>query len=535
MMAPIVQPINKAQPNVQDPAVLGLLQQQGFANQSADWWASYFNGVQQQNLQLGNISQPASLPYPYDNLQTAALGALAQNVKQSMGQWMQGVGSQVKTGLQQLSMPANPAIQLSLNNTQPETFVLPAVEAVPTTPPLSTAPLPTVLANPETDYTLTPQLALSTNQSSETGTPPRQAMDLGMPPSLQQSAFMPQNTTVQLSSGYMNMGVSSPASPSSTASLLASAFPPPTLNSGLTAVQTMVNNNSTYSAMPNYTANNLIQPVTTSNNTIQQLMNQNLALSQEGSALSLYLQQVQQVLNTQRPMQDPVFAAPAMNQPKPTIVSATPTPSAVSSNTEKPSTKNTSVAAMPTESTTNTPRAEKYEALLKTLKPELSGKQQASLTKFEQIFAKNKGKYEAVAKRLGVPDNLVEMSAKAIWAIHCREGSADFTTYLHNGQKLGKPTTLVPAGISFDNWEDAAVDAIKRELPKVGGKVPQSLPDWLSFSEAYNGLGYENKGVPSPYVLAGTTAYQKGKYVADGKYDANHVDQQLGVAVLLTS
>ena len=52
MMAPIVQPINKAQPNVQDPAVLGLLQQQGFVNQSADWWASYFNGVQQQNLQL---------------------------------------------------------------------------------------------------------------------------------------------------------------------------------------------------------------------------------------------------------------------------------------------------------------------------------------------------------------------------------------------------------------------------------------------------------------------------------------------------
>jgi len=524
MMAPIVQPINKAQPNVQDPAVLGLLQQQGFANQSADWWANYFNGVQQQNLQLGDISQPASLPYPYDNLQTAALGALAQNVKQSMGQWVQGVGSQVKTGLQQLSTPVNPSIQLSLNNIQPETV------APPTMPTLSTAPLPTVLANPKTDYTLTSQLALSTNQSSEMGTPPRQAIDLGMPPSLQQSAFMPQNPTVQLSSGYMNMGVSSPASPTSTASLLASAFPPPTLNSGLSTPLQPAPINNTYPAMQTYTAGNYLPPLTTSNNTtMQQLMNQNLALSQEGTALSQYLQQVQQVLNTQRPMQGPVFAAPIMNQPKPIIVSATPPASAISDNNTGAS------ASMPMESVSKTARAKKYEALLKTLKPELSGTQQASLTEFEQVFQKNKGKYEAVAKRLGVPDNLVEMSAKAIWAIHCREGSADFTTYLHNGEKLGKPTTLVPAGILFDKWEDAAVHAINGELHKVGGKVPQSLPDWLAFAEAYNGLGYEDKGVPSPYVLAGTNAYQKGKYVADGKYDPDHVDQQLGVAVLITS
>ena len=343
MMAPIVQPINKAQPNVQDPAVLGLLQQQGFVNQSADWWASYFNGVQQQNLQLGDIAQPASLPYPYDNLQTAALGALAQNVKQSMGQWMQGVGSQVKTGLQQLSTPVNPATQLSLNNTQPETVVPPVVEAVPTTPPLSTTPLPTVLANPETDYTLTSQLALSTNQSSVTGTPPRQAMDLGIPPSLQQSAFMPQNPTVQLSSGYMNMGVSSPASPTSTASLLASAFPPPTLNSGLSTPLQPAPINNTYPAMQTYTAGNYLPPLTASNNTtIQQLMNQNLALSQEGTALSQYLQQAQQLLSTPRPMQGPIFAAPIVNQPQTTLVSATPTLSAISSAPSKSAEANVS-------------------------------------------------------------------------------------------------------------------------------------------------------------------------------------------------
>jgi lysozyme family protein len=187
------------------------------------------------------------------------------------------------------------------------------------------------------------------------------------------------------------------------------------------------------------------------------------------------------------------------------------------------------------QSTSNDKRSKKYEQILQSLQLKLSDKQSASLKNFKQIFEQNKSKYEAVAKRLGVPQELVPLAAKAIWAIHCREGSADFSTYLHNGEKLGKRTTLVPAGVLFDNWEDAAVDAIKRELPKINGNIPKSVPEWLAFAELFNGTGYENKGKPSPYVLAGTTAYQKGKYVADGKYDPNHVDQQLGVAALITA
>jgi lysozyme family protein len=224
-----------------------------------------------------------------------------------------------------------------------------------------------------------------------------------------------------------------------------------------------------------------------------------------------------------------------MNQPTPTVISSTPTPSAASAEENTPTKSNSTKKALPTKATSTAPRAKKYENLLPTLKTQLSDKQQASLKKFETIFEQNKLKYEAVAKRLGTSEALMPMVAKAIWAIHCREGSADFSTYLHNGEKLGKPTTLKPVGVSFNNWEDAAVDAIKLKLSRVGGKVPQSVPDWLSFSEIFNGLGYENKGVPSPYVLAGTSAYKKGKFVADGKYDAEHVDQQLGVAVLLTS
>jgi hypothetical protein len=51
----------------------------------------------------------------------------------------------------------------------------------------------------------------------------------------------------------------------------------------------------------------------------------------------------------------------------------------------------------------------------------------------------------------------------------------------------------------------------------------------------YNGLGYASKGVPSPYLWAGTNQYSSGKYVADGKHDPNHVDQQLGCVAMLLS
>ncbi len=55
----------------------------------------------------------------------------------------------------------------------------------------------------------------------------------------------------------------------------------------------------------------------------------------------------------------------------------------------------------------------------------------------------------------------------------------------------------------------------------------------MTILERYNGLGYYHKGLPSPYVWSGTDQYVKGKYVADGVFDPNAVDSQLGCAGLL--
>lgn len=145
-------------------------------------------------------------------------------------------------------------------------------------------------------------------------------------------------------------------------------------------------------------------------------------------------------------------------------------------------------------------------------------------------IAANRKRYEAVSRAAGVPWDVIGV-------IHYRESSNDFAGVLHNGQKIigtGKKTTLVPKGRGpFTSWEEAAYDALMLCAPHAGKNKDWSIEGTLDLLERYNGLGYRKKGLPSPYLWAGTDQYEKGKYVADGKYDPNHVDKQLGVAALL--
>lgn len=162
--------------------------------------------------------------------------------------------------------------------------------------------------------------------------------------------------------------------------------------------------------------------------------------------------------------------------------------------------------------------------------------QNAKFTRSTKINAQsakieaNRPRYEVVSKATGVPWDVISV-------IHYRESSLNFAGVLHNGQKIigtGKKTTLVPKGRGpFSTWEQAAIDALANCHPHLAKNKDWSLANTLELLERYNGLGYRNKGLPSPYLWAGTDQYQKGKYVADGKYDPNHVDQQLGVAALL--
>ena len=59
--------------------------------------------------------------------------------------------------------------------------------------------------------------------------------------------------------------------------------------------------------------------------------------------------------------------------------------------------------------------------------------------------------------------------------------------------------------------------------------VTGALDRW----ERYNGLGYRKFNINSPYLWSYTNQYSKGKFVADGKFDANAVSAQCGAAAML--
>ena len=157
----------------------------------------------------------------------------------------------------------------------------------------------------------------------------------------------------------------------------------------------------------------------------------------------------------------------------------------------------------------------------------LTPQQSKDLGKIKTIFDQNKSKYMAVEAATGVP-------AELVCAIHWRESGCNFNTYLHNGDPLGSPTKHVPVGKFFTDWTSAAIDAIKSKSYYKQVKA-DDIKTQYEYAEQYNGLGYRNKGVISPYVWSGTNKYSSGKYVADSKYDPNYKDKQIGVAAILNS
>lgn len=102
------------------------------------------------------------------------------------------------------------------------------------------------------------------------------------------------------------------------------------------------------------------------------------------------------------------------------------------------------------------------------------------------------------------------------------------------GDPWNTKSTHVPKGRGpFASFEAAAVDALTNCAPYAARNTDWSVGGLLTMLEQYNGLGYFNRGIPSPYIWSGTDQYTKGKYVADGKFDPNVVDKQLGCAGLI--
>lgn len=144
-----------------------------------------------------------------------------------------------------------------------------------------------------------------------------------------------------------------------------------------------------------------------------------------------------------------------------------------------------------------------------------------------KVILTNQLIYTQVAEATGVPWLVVA-------CIHYRESHQNFRCHLHNGDPLTNRTIHVPSGRPFHGdppftWIESATDALQgREHPFEWG-----IGDVLEFCERYNGLGYRERQIASPYVWGGTDRYTSGLFIADGTLDMTRKDPRPGVAALL--
>ena len=148
-----------------------------------------------------------------------------------------------------------------------------------------------------------------------------------------------------------------------------------------------------------------------------------------------------------------------------------------------------------------------------------------------------KARYQKISEATGVPWFIIAV-------IHERESSQRWDRQLAQGDPLGQVSTHVPKGRGpfFNHPSDpplqdafyrAALDALIDCAPYAAKWKDWSPGGAMTLLEQYNGLGYAERGLPSPYIWSGTDQYRSGKYVADHVFDPKVVDSQLGCAGLI--
>lgn len=146
------------------------------------------------------------------------------------------------------------------------------------------------------------------------------------------------------------------------------------------------------------------------------------------------------------------------------------------------------------------------------------------------MMRQSQARYVAAGDRAGVPWYFIA-------AIHGLEASFNFRAHFHNGDfPLKYRTRHVPEGrprvwLPPSDWESSTVDALR--LMGFAGTGDWSLPHLLYRLEAFNGFGYRRMGRATPYLWSFSTHYERGKFVADGRFNPRARSQQCGAAVML--
>jgi lysozyme family protein len=141
--------------------------------------------------------------------------------------------------------------------------------------------------------------------------------------------------------------------------------------------------------------------------------------------------------------------------------------------------------------------------------------QAKSFTSVAKRLVAGKSRYQGLEAATGVPWFVISV-------IHEREASQRWDRSIAQGDPWNRVSVHTPRGRGpFRSFEDAAVDALVNCAPFAAKWTDFSAGGTLTLLEHYNGLGYYKRGLPSPYIWAGTNQYSRGKYTSDGKFDPN--------------
>jgi len=134
-----------------------------------------------------------------------------------------------------------------------------------------------------------------------------------------------------------------------------------------------------------------------------------------------------------------------------------------------------------------------------------------------------KSRYEPVSAKNGVPIIFIATSFQ-------REASSDFTRNPAQGWPLNSISRNTPHNGPFRTWFDAAIAAYHLNGLDLLGAGNWSWEHICFYGELFNGFGYRDyHDMHSPYLWGGTNIQTVGKYVKDGKFDPDEMDEQLGI------
>lgn len=132
---------------------------------------------------------------------------------------------------------------------------------------------------------------------------------------------------------------------------------------------------------------------------------------------------------------------------------------------------------------------------------------------------------------------LIGAPAAMIGAIDYRESDCNPVCGLGQGDPWDKTSTHVPAGCGpFSSWASAAAFYWNYDHMHIGS--PWTMPLVCFKAEGWNGFGPREHGRRTGYLWSGTNVYDDGppgggKYVADGVWDPNVKDEQIGIIPII--